>query len=162
MHCILFRKISMFRRNAPINPKRFIQDRDTPISLRVIEVISKSLSIGFFFNSSEYSFPSLLMPSKQKPRRDCLKAKVYSCCQFISTTILFISTLFPRQYFRNAKIIKSSTSRTSRTLPYTYQDYRYRIFLPSFSRHASLPVLPCNEQDCQEHPCHNHSLQNDG
>ena len=23
---ILFRKISMFRRNAPINPKRFIQD----------------------------------------------------------------------------------------------------------------------------------------
>ena len=26
MFCILFRKISMFRRNAPINPKRFIQD----------------------------------------------------------------------------------------------------------------------------------------
>ena len=26
MFRILFRKISMFRRNAPINPKRFIQD----------------------------------------------------------------------------------------------------------------------------------------
>ena len=26
MFCILFRKISVFRRNAPINPKRFIQD----------------------------------------------------------------------------------------------------------------------------------------
>ena len=38
--CILFRKISMFRRNAPINAKRFIQDRDTPISLWVIEIIT--------------------------------------------------------------------------------------------------------------------------
>ena len=37
---ILFRKISMFRRNAPINPKRFIQYRDTPISLWVIVVIT--------------------------------------------------------------------------------------------------------------------------
>lgn len=40
MFCILFRKISMFRRNAPVNAKRFIQDRDTPISLWVIEVIT--------------------------------------------------------------------------------------------------------------------------
>ena len=39
MFLILFRKISMFRRNAPIDTKRFIQDRDTPISLRVIEVV---------------------------------------------------------------------------------------------------------------------------
>ena len=37
---ILLRKISVFRRNAPIDTKRFIQDRDTPISLRVIEVIT--------------------------------------------------------------------------------------------------------------------------
>lgn len=156
MFCILFRKISMFCRNAPINPERFIQDRDTPISLRVIEVISKSLSIGFFFNSSEYSFPSLLMPSKQKPRRDCLKAKVYSCCLFISTTILFISTLFPRQYFRNAKIIKSSTFQTSHKPHYMYRDFRYQIFRPSFSRHASLPAPPYNAQDYLGHPCHNH------
>jgi len=40
MFRILFRKISMFRRNAPVNAKRFIQDRDTPISLWVIEVIT--------------------------------------------------------------------------------------------------------------------------
>ena len=40
MFRILFRKISMFRRNAPVNAKRFIQDRDTPISLCVIEVIT--------------------------------------------------------------------------------------------------------------------------
>ena len=39
MFRILFRKISVFRRNAPIDTKRFIQDRDTPISLRVIEVV---------------------------------------------------------------------------------------------------------------------------
>ena len=30
-------KISVFRRNTPINPKRFIQDRDTPISLWVTD-----------------------------------------------------------------------------------------------------------------------------
>lgn len=40
MFCILSRKISMFRRNAPVNPELFIQYRDTPISLRVIEVIT--------------------------------------------------------------------------------------------------------------------------
>ena len=40
MFRILFRKISVFRRNAPIDTKRFIQDRDTPISLWVIEVIT--------------------------------------------------------------------------------------------------------------------------
>ena len=40
MFRILFRKISVFRRNAPIDTKRIIQDRDTPISLRVIEVIT--------------------------------------------------------------------------------------------------------------------------
>ena len=33
MFRILFRKISMFRRNAPIDPKRFIQDGDTTIRL---------------------------------------------------------------------------------------------------------------------------------
>ena len=32
MFRILFRKISMFRRNAPIDTKRFIQYRDTPVS----------------------------------------------------------------------------------------------------------------------------------
>ena len=45
---ILFRKISVFRRNAPINAKRFIQDRDTPISLRVIEVITLILKYSSF------------------------------------------------------------------------------------------------------------------
>lgn len=40
MFRILLGKISVFRRNAPIDTKRFIQDRDTPISLRVIEVIT--------------------------------------------------------------------------------------------------------------------------
>ena len=40
MFRILFRKISMFRRNAPIDSERIIQYRDTSISLRVIEVIS--------------------------------------------------------------------------------------------------------------------------
>ena len=53
-------------------------------------------------------------------------------------------------------------SRTSHTPPYTYQGYQYRIYLLSFSRHASLPAPPCNAQDCLGHPCHNHSLQNDG
>ena len=40
MFRILFRKISVFRRNALIDTKRFIQDRDTTISLWVIEVIT--------------------------------------------------------------------------------------------------------------------------
>ena len=65
---------------------------------------SNQAILGFCFNSSGYSFPSRSIPSKQKPRRDCLEAKVYSCCQFISTTTLFITTLFPRQYFKNKKI----------------------------------------------------------
>ena len=39
MFRILLGKISVFRRNAPIDTKRFIQDRDTPISLWVIEVV---------------------------------------------------------------------------------------------------------------------------
>ena len=34
MFCILLRKISVFRRNAPINAKRFIQERDAIINLR--------------------------------------------------------------------------------------------------------------------------------
>ena len=33
MFRILFRKISMFRRNATINAKRFIQDKDTYLPL---------------------------------------------------------------------------------------------------------------------------------
>ena len=48
MFRILLRKISMFRRNAPIDTKRFIQDRDTPISLRVIEVITLILEYRSF------------------------------------------------------------------------------------------------------------------
>ena len=40
MFRILLRKISVFRRNAPIDTERIIQYRDTSISLRVIEVIS--------------------------------------------------------------------------------------------------------------------------
>ena len=40
MFRILLGKINVFRRNAPIDTKRFIQDRDSPISLRVIEVIT--------------------------------------------------------------------------------------------------------------------------
>ena len=40
MFRILLGKISMFRRNAPIDAKRIIQDRDTSISLWVIEVIT--------------------------------------------------------------------------------------------------------------------------
>ena len=40
MFRILLRKISVFRRNAPIDTERFIQDRDTTISLWVIEVIT--------------------------------------------------------------------------------------------------------------------------
>lgn len=48
MLCILLRKISMSRRNAPIDTKRFIQDRDTPISLRVIEVITLILEYRSF------------------------------------------------------------------------------------------------------------------
>ena len=39
MFRILLGKISMFRRNAPIDTKRFIQDSDTTISLWVIEVV---------------------------------------------------------------------------------------------------------------------------
>ena len=53
-------------------------------------------------------------------------------------------------------------SQTSHMPLYTYQDFRCRIFLLSFSRHASLPVPPCNERDYLGHPCHNHYLLNDG
>ena len=53
MFCILFRKISMFRRNAPINAQRFIQDRDTSISLWVIEVITLVLEDGSFRQHSK-------------------------------------------------------------------------------------------------------------
>ena len=41
---------------------------------------------------------------KRLLRRDCLEAKEYSCCQFISITTLFISTLPPRLYCKKAKI----------------------------------------------------------
>ena len=53
MFRILFRKISMFRRNAPIDTKRFIQYRDTPISLRVIEVITLILEYSSFRQHSK-------------------------------------------------------------------------------------------------------------
>ena len=48
MFRILLGKISVFRRNAPIDTKRFIQDRDTSISLRVIEVITLILKYRSF------------------------------------------------------------------------------------------------------------------
>ena len=48
MFRILFRKISVFRRNAPIDTERIIQYRDTPISLRVIEVITLILEYRSF------------------------------------------------------------------------------------------------------------------
>ena len=48
MFRILLGKISVFRRNAPIDTKRFIQNRDTPISLRVIEVITLILEYRSF------------------------------------------------------------------------------------------------------------------
>ena len=48
MFRILLGKISVFRRNAPIDTKRFIQDRDTPISLMVIEVITLILEYRSF------------------------------------------------------------------------------------------------------------------
>ena len=53
MLCILFRKISVFRRNAPIDTKRFIQDRDTTICLRVIEVITLILKYSSFRQHSK-------------------------------------------------------------------------------------------------------------
>ena len=40
MLCIFLRELCMLCRNFLINTKGFIQDRDTPISLRVIEVIT--------------------------------------------------------------------------------------------------------------------------
>ena len=58
MFRILLGKISMFRRNAPINAKRFIQDRDTSICLWVIEDI-----IIMSFNSV-YKLPSCEPGSK--------------------------------------------------------------------------------------------------
>ena len=58
MFSILHRKISVFRRNAPINTKRFIQDRDIPISLRVIEVINASLALHHNVNH-QYSVPTI-------------------------------------------------------------------------------------------------------
>ena len=111
--------------------------------------------------------PFSISASNNFPRFSSIGAIIFfsdspnaSCSTYITALANFISTLFPRQYFSNAKIIKSSTSRTSHTLPYTYQDYLYRIFLPSFSRHASLLVPPYNAQDYLEHPCHNHSPRN--
>lgn len=59
---------------------------------------------------------------------------------------------YSAQYFRNSKIIKSSISQTFRKPPYTYQDFRYRIFLPSSSMRVSPPVPPYNERDYQVHP----------
>ena len=40
-----------------------------------IQVISSSLPIGFCFNSSGYSFPSLSIPSKAKPQQSLLRSK---------------------------------------------------------------------------------------
>lgn len=68
-----------------------------------IQVISSSLPIGFCFNSSEYSFPSLSIPLKQSPSRACLDAKEYSSCQSIPAITLFTSLFAPRQYFRKSK-----------------------------------------------------------
>ena len=53
MFRILLGKISMFRRNAPIDTERIIQYRDTPISLRVIEVITLILEYRSFRQHSE-------------------------------------------------------------------------------------------------------------
>ena len=60
MFCIPLRKISVFRKNAPINAKRFIQDRDTFICLWVIEDI-----IVMLFNSV-YKLPSCEPGSKNR------------------------------------------------------------------------------------------------
>ena len=79
-----------------------------------------------------------------RPMAKCRQTHDGSCCQFISTTTLFISTFLPRQYFRNAKIIKSSIFQTSHKPLYTYRGYQYRIYRPSFSRHASPLAPPCN------------------
>ena len=76
------------------------------------------------------------------------------------TEVVFVTILCLRQFSRNTGGIRNSISRTSHTLPYTYQDFQYQIYLPSFSRHASPLVPPCNEQDYLGHPCHNHSPQN--
>ena len=59
-----------------------------------IQVISSSLPIGFCFNSSGYSFPSLSIPSKQSPSRACLEAKEYSSCQSIPVITLLIFLLY--------------------------------------------------------------------
>ena len=48
MFCILITEISMFCRNHPIYTERFIQDRDTTISLWVIEVITLILEYRSF------------------------------------------------------------------------------------------------------------------
>ena len=68
-----------------------------------IQVISSSLPIGFCFNSSGYSFPSLSIPSKHSPSNACLEAKEYSSCQFIPAITLLIFLFFPRQYRKKAK-----------------------------------------------------------
>lgn len=69
-----------------------------------IQFITSSLPIGFCFNSSGYSFPSLSIPSRQSPSRACLEAKEYHSCQSIPAITILISSLLPRQYFRKAKI----------------------------------------------------------
>ena len=76
------------------------------------------------------------------------------------TEVVFVTILCLRQFSRNTVVIRNSISQTSHKLPYTYRGYQYRIYQQSFSRHASLPVPPCNARDYLGHPCHNRSPRN--
>lgn len=69
-----------------------------------IQVISSSSLSGSVSTPQDTPSPVSRYPPKQSPSRACLEAKEYSSCQSIPAITLLIFPLYPRQYFRKAKI----------------------------------------------------------
>ena len=93
MYHILLEKNSVFRRNAPIDSERIIQDRDTTISLRVIEVINASHALLHNCSSSRYfkvKGISLAEPIQNRKKSKkifcCFNIKLYFCTHETSHT----------------------------------------------------------------------------
>ena len=78
MYLILLRKISVFRRNAPIDSERIIQYRDINISLRAIEAINASHASIHNCSSSRHFKEECI--SLTEPIQSRKKSKKIFCC----------------------------------------------------------------------------------
>ena len=93
MFRILLGKISVFRRNAPIDSERIIQDRDATISLRVIEVINASHALHHSYSCSRhFKVEGITLTEPMQNRKKskkifcCFNIKLYFCTHETSHT----------------------------------------------------------------------------